>query len=143
MKFQPAKWVFQMILFLGIGFLLMGTVVKKKDPVRETQTDPVGYQDKLKEEEEGKKGPPAPALNLFPREKFLVEGSVGKAPTTALAETFEEQAAEEEVTDSDLWLEEEVGEGEEFKQDEETDDTWEDFLSLDEESRETPEKPVP
>ena len=138
MKFQPAKWVFQSILFLGICFLLMGTVVKKKDPVRETQTDPVGYQDKLKEEEEGKKGPPAPALNLFPREKFLVEGAVGKAPKTASAETFEEQAAEEKVEDSDLWLEEEVGEREEFKQDEETDDTWEDFLSLDEESEETP-----
>lgn len=143
MKFQPAKWVFQMILFLGIGFLLMGAVVKKKDPLRETQTDPVGYQDKLKEEEGGKKGPPAPSLNLFPKEKFLVEGAVGKAPETASAETFEEQAAKEEFEDSDLWLEEEVREEEEFKQGEETDDTWEDSLTLDEESEEMPGKPVP
>lgn len=99
---------FVAILVCGIALLSLGTVVKKKDAIELTQTDPIAYQEKLKEEAEGKKGPPVPTLVLFPREKFLAEGPV----------TGPEEAREEE--EWELWLEEEKGE---FKLGPETDDT--------------------
>ena len=100
----------------------MGTVLKKRDPVVETQTGPAGYSEKAKEEAEGKKGPPAPTLELYPKERFLVEGPVEKgkgAPSV------------KEETETELWLEEEEGpwdeweEGEEFKLPAKRDDTRE------------------
>lgn len=89
------------LMIVGIGILCLGMVVKKKSPLQLTQTDPIGYEQKAKEEAEGKKGPPAPTLELVPRQRFLSEGPVDKA------------------------LEPE--EGEEFKLSYETDDTWEGF----------------
>ena len=65
-------------LLLGIAFLSVGTVVKKKDPILETQTGPISYSEKAKEQVEGKKGPPVPTLELYPKERFLVEGPVEK-----------------------------------------------------------------
>ena len=56
----------------------MGTVLKKKDPVAETQTGSIGYSEKAKEGAEGKKGPPMPTLELYPKERFLTEGPVEK-----------------------------------------------------------------
>lgn len=114
----------------------MGTVVKKKDPVQLTQTDPVGYQDKLKEEEGGKKGPPQPTLALFPKERFLVQPSIeGMQQKQDKKEEEPEKLTEQdqdlvqlgENADSDFWLEEEgAGDSEEFKLETETDDIWED-----------------
>lgn len=66
------------LLILAIGFLTSGTVIKKKDSIQDTQTDPVAYQARLKEQTEGKKGPPAPTLELFPKERFLSEGPIEK-----------------------------------------------------------------
>ena len=63
-------------LILFLGFLSLGTVVLRKDAIRRTQTDPVAYEEKKKEEQEGKKGPPAPTFKLYPKEKFLVEGPI-------------------------------------------------------------------
>lgn len=120
-------------LIFGIGFLSLGAIAKKKDAVQLTQTDPIAYQEKLKEEEEGKKGPPAPTLELFPKERFLADPPV---------EHSKEVAPEEAPDERDLWLEEE---GEEFKLEEETDDTsetdenWEpDDFWLEEEEETTP-----
>lgn len=84
-------------ILLGLALLSLGTVIKKKDAVRLTQTDPIGYQEKLKEEAEGKKGPPVPSLRLFPKERFLVEGPIGK---------MKGPASLEEKEDWEFWLEE-------------------------------------
>lgn len=103
---------------LAAAFLSVGTVVKKKDPILETQTGPVGYSEKAKEETEGKKGPPAPALTLFPKERFLVEGPVEKGEEIATAKPAKEEA------EAEFWLEEEGEEnGEEFKLEAERDDS--------------------
>lgn len=111
---------FLRILFLlGVGFLSLGTVVKKKGAVLMTQTDPVGYQEKLKEEEGGKKGPPAPTIEFFPKERFLTEGPVEKGKEEGTPP--EKVQAEEEGG-----LAEEEGElsEEELKLEDETDDTF-------------------
>jgi hypothetical protein len=88
-------------------------VVQKKDGIQLTQTDPVAYQEKAKEEIEGKKGPPAPFLELFPKEKFLAEGP--------MEETKEEILLDEEAPltlweeEEALLLDEETAEGEELE----------------------------
>ena len=129
------------VLILGMAFGNLGAVVKKKNPILATQTDPVGYQDKVKEEEEGKKGPPVPSLNLFPKEAFLSDGPVGKvkpgeADETSLVEStgeVKEENGKDETSESDLWLDEDK---ETFKPDTGTDDTSEDPYALDETSHE-------
>ena len=93
--------VTRLFLLFGTALLLMGTVVQKKDPIQKTQTDPVSAGDVLKQEAEGKKGAPAPSMNLFPKERFLVEGPVEK-----------EQLKEEKIEST-----------EEFKLNSVTDDT--------------------
>ncbi len=68
----------RVFFFLGLSFLFLGAVLKKKDGIQMTQTDPVNYQEKMKEEEGGKKGPPSPSLRFFPKERFMSEGPVEK-----------------------------------------------------------------
>ena len=113
----------RIFLLISVGLLEMGTVVKKKDAIQLTQTDPVAYQEKVKEEAEGKKRPPVPTLELFPKERFLTEGPVEKG---------KEARGVPEGTDSEFWLEEdktgetsEEWEEGEFKLEPQTDDTWE------------------
>ena len=76
--------ILRIFLLIALGLLSVGTVVKRKDAIRLTQTDPVSYKEKLKEEEAGKKGPPAPTLELFPKERFLAEGPVEKGKPAEL-----------------------------------------------------------
>lgn len=95
----------RIFLILGMGFLSLGTVVKKKDPIQMTQTDPVGYQEKLKEEEGGKKGPPAPTLELFPKERFLIEGPVEKGKKEEVASQFKLKGETDDIsnTSEETW----------------------------------------
>ena len=107
--------------FVLIAFLSVGAIAKKQDPILKTQTDPVDYREKQKEEREGKKGPPVPTIELFPRQRFLVEGPVDKTKRPPVSQRKAE---------TELWLEEEEGEEgdefeDEFKLELETDDMWE------------------
>lgn len=112
----------EIILSLGIGFLSVGTVAKQKDPITMTQTDPVRYEEKEKEKKEGKKGPPMPTIELYPRHRFLIEGPIDKS---------KQVIPTEEEANLEFWLEEDEPQkekedptGEEFKPRDETDDTW-------------------
>lgn len=117
---------FVLILVCGIALLSLAAVVKKKDAIQLTQTDPIAYKDKVKEEAEGKKGPPAPTLELFPKEKFLAEGPVAKSDKASLTPEEEEW---------ELWLGEEEEKGEaEFKLGRETDDMKEAWSDIEDES---------
>lgn len=103
--------------FVLVAFLSVGAIAKKQDPILKTQTDPVDYREKQKEEREGKKGPPVPTIELFPRQRFLVEGPVQKTKRPSVSR---------EKAETELWLEEDEGEeSDEFKLEVETDDTWE------------------
>lgn len=104
----------RVLFVIGLGFLLMGTVVKRKNAIQMTQTDPVSVQEKLKEDAEGKKGPPAPSLKLFPKERFLIEGPMEKGKKN--------EGAEQEMATSAVFVET-PEETEEFKVGEATDDT--------------------
>lgn len=135
--FRKVSLLIFTIFMIGGGFLLSGAVVKRKDPIQKTQTDPVGYQDKIKEEAEGRKGPPVPALELFPKEGFLSGGAVEEKDRRQ--EDFFEEGEEGEYE----LLMEESGEAEgltqrespneEFKIELERDDMWEKTLLLEEE----------
>ena len=127
------KQILRGFFFLTLSFLSLGAVVQKKGPVLKTQTDPVSYAEVAKEEAEGKKGPPAPTFELFPKEHFLVDDPVELSKTPA---------AVEEETGTDFWFEEdtteppsEVPSDVSFKQEGKPDDTLSDSVkeeSLDE-----------
>lgn len=115
-------------LILTVGFLCIGTVFKKKDPIQLTQTDPTSYQEKVKEEAEGKKGAPAPALELFPQSQFLSKTSIGKPKKEKPAE----ETLPGEVLPEEAWLEEgesTAGAG--------TEDAWEGLEMLESEKKES------
>lgn len=115
---DQARRFVSLICLLGIGFLCTGTVVKRKNAIQMTQTDPVGVNEALKEQEEGKKGPPVPTLKLFPKERFLIEGPVNKE------QRKEGEAEEFEFTEPEEGEEAEEGLTEEVKAEEVTDDTF-------------------
>jgi len=102
-----------------------------------TQTDPVGVNEALKEQEDGKKGPPVPTLKLFPRERFLIEGPVNKGKNK------EDEAEELEFKEAE---EDQEGLTEEFKAEELTDDTFdmeEEGWDFDDAEPREEEKPLP
>lgn len=137
-RLTKVSWL---LLISAIAFVSLGTIAKRKDPIELTQTDPASAKEKLKEEAEGKKGPPAPTLELFPKERFLSEGPVEKEKE----EVEEEEWVSGEEENLDFWFGEESEEGkdgeegeeellweeesdeERVKADEQTDDTWEDL----------------
>lgn len=116
-----------LFFFLGIAFLTEGTVLKKKDAVEMTQTDPVGYAEKEKEETEGKKGPPAPSFGLFPKQRFLTEPPLeeSRKPMELLPAEGVESDFWFEEPEEDWENEEELG-VDEFKLLPESDDTGKD-----------------
>ena len=106
------KRVLRAWFLIAIGLVSVGTVVKKKDAIELTQTNPASYQEKAKEQAEGKKGSPSPAIRLYPQERFLTQGPFEK-----------EKVGMEGEGDGRSELEEE----EEVKPDLETDDSWEEW----------------
>lgn len=106
---------------MGLAFLSLAAVTKKQNPILDTQTDPVSYQEKQREEAEGRKGPAAPTLEFFPRQRFLTDAPVAGSKTAPA------ESDKGEESDLDLWLEEdEAAGGDEFKEELQSDDTWED-----------------
>ena len=106
-----------LFLILGIALLSLGTVIKRKNAVQQTQTDPVDYEQKRQETTEGKKGPPVPAIELYPRARFLEQEPVEKSKGTLVPPTESEDR---------LWVEEERQEGNQEGQPEEQ-WNWEDL----------------
>ena len=62
--------------FLFVSFLAalnLGTVRKSEDPIRDTQTNPILYEQKKEEEKDGKKGPLLYHVRNYPRESFFID----------------------------------------------------------------------
>ena len=107
-------------MILALGFLSSASVLKKKDAIQDTQTEPTTYQSKVKEHTEGKKGPPAPTFELFPKQRFLVEGPMEKP------KAFEKfLASTDEITEDGRRKEDEAKpwEWEDIKEDDRKDDS--------------------
>jgi len=62
------------VLIVGIGLLNAGTLLKKENPIRRTQTDPIKYEDKMKElGGKAPKGAPRPSFEYYFRRLFLTD----------------------------------------------------------------------
>lgn len=60
-------------LLIGFAVLNMAVVRKTEDPIRDTQTDPILYKQKMEEEKDGKKGPLSYSVKNNPADTFLTE----------------------------------------------------------------------
>jgi hypothetical protein len=94
---MKTNWLFFIFLSL-LAALNAGSVRKAEDPIRDTQTNPILYEQKKEEEKDGKKGPLMYHVRNNPREAFFIdppfekekEGSARKAAASdapASAET--------------------------------------------------------
>ncbi|MDD5225580.1 MAG: hypothetical protein PHV97_00155 [Candidatus Omnitrophica bacterium] len=61
-------------IFLSVlASLNLGSVRKSEDPIRDTQTNPILYEQKMEEEKDGKKGPLMYHVKNNPRESFFID----------------------------------------------------------------------
>ena len=73
--------------------LNLGSIRRVEDPIRDTQTDPILYEQKKEEEKDGKKGPLMYNVKNVPRESFFIDPPFEKAKKGSSQETVPEKAA--------------------------------------------------
>jgi len=56
-----------------LASLNLGSIRKAEDPIRDTQTNPILYEQKKEEEKDGKKGPLMYNVKYNPRESFFID----------------------------------------------------------------------
>ncbi len=62
------------IIFVSVlAGLNLGSIRKAEDPIRDTQTNPILYEQKKEEEKDGKKGPVMYNVKNNPRESFFID----------------------------------------------------------------------
>jgi hypothetical protein len=66
------------IFLLVLAGLSLGTVRKAEDPIRDTQTNGILYEQKKEEEKDGKKGPLMYHVKNNPRESFFIDPPFSK-----------------------------------------------------------------
>lgn len=106
------------ILIIGlltVFVLNMGLVRKKENPIRDTQTDPILYKQKMEQIKDGEKGPTTYSMQFYKKEKFFTE-----APFSEDEEISTKEISTKEGEDLGDWWEE----SEEKIEKEETDDFW-------------------
>jgi hypothetical protein len=77
-----------LIILLVLSGLNLGTVRRTEDPIRDTQTNGILYEQKKEEEKNGKKGPLMYHVKNNPRESFFIDPPFEKAkkvPPEAIA----------------------------------------------------------
>ena len=98
------KNVWFLIFVSVLAGLNLGTVRKAEDPIRDTQTNPILYEQKKEEEKDGKKGPLMYHVKNNPRESFFIDSPIGKEKKSSPKEFVTEQAPSSAETSS--WWEE-------------------------------------
>ena len=78
--------------------LNLGTVRKAEDPIRDTQTNPILYEQKKEEEKDGKKGPLMYHVKNNPREAFFIDPPFEKETKSSSEEIVTENAPSSEDT---------------------------------------------
>jgi hypothetical protein len=71
------KRVLFSICVLVLGGLNIGAILRSEDPIRDTETSPISYKQKMEEDKDGKKGPLAYSVKYNPRDTFLTTSPVG------------------------------------------------------------------
>jgi len=98
--FMRPKYLFS-ILVLALAMLNMGVIRRNEDPIRDTQTNPILYEQKKQEEKDGKKGALLYSVKYNPPSEFLVAPPVDTQGDKEVA-----QKAKETGTDITGWWEE-------------------------------------
>lgn len=86
------KNVIFFIIVLAAAGLNLGTVRKAEDPIRDTQTNPILYEQKKEEEKDGKKGPLLYHVKNYPRESFFIDPPYEVEKKTSAGEAVKELA---------------------------------------------------
>lgn len=89
-------------VFAGLN---LGTVRRAEDPVRDTQTNGILYEQKMEEEKDGKKGPLLYHVKNSPRETFFIDPPFEKETETPSSKTASEKTSAAGGTEG--WWEEE------------------------------------
>jgi hypothetical protein len=93
------------LIFMSIlAGLNLGTVRKAEDPIRDTQTNPILYEQKKEEEKDGKKGPLMYHVKNNPHESFFIDPPFEKAKKNASQEAVTKEATSS--ADPSGWWEE-------------------------------------
>ena len=92
------------IFVLGMAALNLGSVRQTDDPVRDTQTNPILYKQKMEEEKDGKKGPLLYHVQNSPRETFFIDPPFEKEKKDPSKEIVTEKTSSS--TDTTGWWEE-------------------------------------
>ena len=109
--FSMNKKVLFFIFVSVLAGLNFGTVRKTEDPVRDTQTAPILYEQKMEEEKDGKKGPLLYHVKYNPKDTFFIdlpyerdtkpvaaqEKALGAMPGADTTSWWEEQPADQQA----------------------------------------------
>ena len=115
------------VILAAVWCLHSGTIRKKDDPIRKTQTDPIKYEEKMSEIKEGIKGAPSPSLRFYLDKKIQLD------PPYEVTETGEDDWEEifPELEEDELYLYEDEGyedesrlDAEEVMSEEDLDSWW-------------------
>ncbi len=125
-------------LWLSLGllaFLNMAAVNKAQDPIRDTQTNPIGLNEKTDELKDGQKEAPKPSMKLYPDQGFLAQSNLSSKNTdegTAALKDDKSAASDTSMDAADEDANEDKWEAEP------SDDKWEDesYNQDDEDSKE-------
>lgn len=82
-----------------------GSIRKAEDPIRDTQTNPILYEQKKEEEKDGKKGPLMYTVKYNPRESFFIDPPFEKEKENSSKEIAAKEATSSSGT-ADWWEEE-------------------------------------
>ena len=93
-----------LILMSVLAGLNLGLIRKVEDPIRDTQTDPILYEQKKEEEKDGKKGPLLYHVKNNPRESFFIDPPFEKATKDSSKQTAPEKTTSPSGT-ADWWEE--------------------------------------
>jgi hypothetical protein len=93
------------LIFVSVlSGLNLGSIRKAEDPIRDTQTNPILYEQKKEEEKDGKKGPLMYNVKNNPRESFFIDPPYEKAKKGPSQEIVTEKVASSTSTSG--WWEE-------------------------------------
>ncbi len=92
------------IFVLGLAAANLGTVRRTEDPIRDTQTNPILYEQKKAEEKDGKKGPLMYHVKNSPYETFFIDPPYEAAKKIPAGEVLTEKVPG--TTDITGWWEE-------------------------------------
>jgi len=92
-------------IFLSVlAGLNLGSIRKSEDPIRDTQTNPILYEQKMEEEKDGKKGALMYHVKNNPHETFFIDPPFEKEKKSSSQESVTEKVPASE--DASGWWEE-------------------------------------